>query len=156
MLESLFPNGSVHYLAGGVLLGVGVSLLYLTTGLVGGMSSVFSTTLSWVSKARFFHQPPMLGSRVWRLVYAAGVLVGAAMFTAAVPSSAFATGLPWWQLLAGGFLVGFGARLSRGCTSGHGICGMASLQLPSILAVLTFLVTGMITANLVVRIGAGA
>jgi uncharacterized membrane protein YedE/YeeE len=61
--------------------------------------------------------------------------------------------VPWWQLLLGGFIAGFGARLSNGCTSGHGICGMASLQLPSLLAVLTFLATAMVTANLVRSLG---
>ena len=66
---------------------------------------------------------------------------------------AFVTQVTWWQLLLGGFVAGFGARLSNGCTSGHGICGMASMQLPSILAVLIFLATGMLTAHLVRAIG---
>ena len=58
-----------------------------------------------------------------------------------------------WRLLAGGFLVGFGSRLGGGCTSGHGICGLASLQRPSLAAVVTFLATGMATAQLVARLG---
>ncbi len=52
-----------------------------------------------------------------------------------------------WSI--GGFLVGYGARLGNGCTSGHGICGLGSLQWPSLLAVLTFMATAFITANLV-------
>ena len=60
-----------------------------------------------------------------------------------------------WQLALGGFVAGFGARLSGGCTSGHGICGLASLQLPSLLAVLIFLATAIVTAN-VVRAPGGA
>jgi uncharacterized membrane protein YedE/YeeE len=56
--------------------------------------------------------------------------------------------LPAWQLLLGGLLVGYGARLSNGCTSGHGICGLGSLQIPSLVAVLTFMATGFLTANL--------
>ncbi len=51
----------------------------------------------------------------------------------------------------GGFLVGYGARLGNGCTSGHGICGLGSLQWPSLLAVLTFMGTAFLTANLVAR-----
>ena len=64
------------------------------------------------------------------------------------------TSVPWWQLVVGGFLAGFGARLANGCTSGHGICGLGSLQLPSLLAVVTFLATAMLTANLVAWAGA--
>ena len=55
------------------------------------------------------------------------------------------TAVPGWQLGVGGVLIGFGARLSDGCTSGHGICGLASLQLPSLLAVLTFLATALVS-----------
>jgi len=54
----------------------------------------------------------------------------------------------------GGLLVGFGARLSNGCTSGHGICGLGSLQLPSLVAVLTFMATAFVTANAVRILGA--
>ena len=63
------------------------------------------------------------------------------------------TAVSWWQLALGGFIGGFGARLANGCTSGHGICGMGSIQLPSLLAVLIFLATAMITANLVSALG---
>ena len=58
------------------------------------------------------------------------------------------TGISAWQLLVGGFLIGFGARLAQGCTAGHGICGLASLQLPSLLAVLTFMATAIAVAQL--------
>ncbi len=57
------------------------------------------------------------------------------------------TQVPTWWLLLGGLLVGFGARMAGGCTSGHGICGLASLKRPSLLAVLTFMTTGFITAQ---------
>jgi uncharacterized protein len=63
-----------------------------------------------------------------------------------------AVSLPPIQLFAGGLLVGYGARLSRGCTSGHGICGVASLGLPSVLAVLTFMATAFLTANVMARV----
>jgi uncharacterized protein len=67
------------------------------------------------------------------------------------PGQAMHTAVPVWQLLLGGVLVGFGSRLSNGCTSGHGICGLGSLQLPSLVAVLTFMGTAFITAQLVLR-----
>ena len=62
-----------------------------------------------------------------------------------------ATAVPAWQLLVGGCFVGYGARLGNGCTSGHGICGLGSLQWPSLMAVLTFMATAFLTANLFAR-----
>ena len=85
-------------------------------------------------------------------VYAAGLVLGAFVwwlgFAGGVPE---ATAVPVWQLLVGGFFVGYGARLGNGCTSGHGICGLGSLSLPSLLAVLTFMATAFLTANLAAR-----
>lgn len=140
--------GWQHYLLGGLLIGCGVALLFVFTGRIGGMSTVFSSTWSYVLQRPFFQQPRFVGSRNWRLVYALGLVLGAALwwlgFAGAAPQS---TGLPAWQLVVGGFLVGYGARLGNGCTSGHGICGLGSLQLPSLMAVLTFMATAFMTAN---------
>jgi uncharacterized protein len=149
-IASLFPFGWAHYLAGGLLIGAGVSLLFVCTGLIGGMSTVFSSTWSFVIRRPFFQQARFTDSRVWRLVYAAGLVLGALVwwlgFSDGMPGS---TGVPAWQLLLGGVLVGYGARLGNGCTSGHGICGLGSLQLPSLGAVLTFMATAFLVANLV-------
>lgn len=148
-LNNLFPLGWQHYLLGGLLIGTGVALLFVLTGRVGGMSSVFSSTWSYVVDRPYFQQPRYVGTRGWRLVYALGLILGAAVWwlglAGAAPQS---TGLPVWQLVVGGFFVGYGARLGNGCTSGHGICGLGSLQLPSLLAVLTFMATAFVTANL--------
>ncbi len=154
MLASLFPLGWGHYLAGGLLIGLGVSLLFVLTGWVGGMSTVFSSTWSYVSRRPFFQQPRFTGTRAWRLVFALGLVLGAALWWAWLgPAEPLRTGVPLWQLGLGGLLVGYGARLSNGCTSGHGICGLSSLQLPSLAAVLTFMATGFATAQLVLALG---
>jgi uncharacterized protein len=147
-MPELFPLGWQHYLAGGLLLGLGMSLLFVSTGLIGGMSTVFTTIWSFFSSAPYFNEPRFVASRNWRLVYAAGIVLGAFLWLLAM-GEPFVTSVPYWQLAVGGFLAGFGARLSNGCTAGHGICGMASLQPASILAVCTFLATAMITAHLV-------
>lgn len=131
-----------------MLLGLGMSLLFLATGLVGGMSTVFTSVWSFFSQQPYFRAPRFFASRGWRLVYAAGIVLGAAAWLVFL-GAPFRTGVPLWQLAVGGFLAGFGARLSNGCTAGHGICGMASFQVPSMLAVLTFLATAMATAHLV-------
>ena len=149
---SFFPMGMQHYFLGGVIIGVGTALLFVMTGRVGGMSTVFSSTWSFLVQRPFFQQPRFVDSRHWRLVYALGVLLGAFVWLAgAAGGAAQTTSVPTWQLLVGGFFVGFGARLGNGCTSGHGICGLGSLQLPSLLAVLTFMATAFLTANVSAR-----
>ncbi len=149
---SLFPFGWQHYLLGGVLIGTGVALLFVLVGLVGGMSTVFSSTWSFVIPRPFFQQARFIGSRDWRLVYAAGLVLGAlAWWLTLGHGAAQSTSVPVWQLLVGGFLVGYGARLGNGCTSGHGICGLGSMQWPSLLAVLTFMGAAFLTANLAAR-----
>ena len=146
---SLFPLGWQHYLVGGLLIGTGAALLFLLTGRIGGMSTVFSSTWSYVVRQPFFQQERFVDSRGWRLVYALGLVLGAlAWWLGFAGSVREATTVPVWQLLVGGFLVGYGARLGNGCTSGHGICGLGSLQWPSLLAVLTFMATAFLTANL--------
>ena len=146
---SLFPLGWQHYLLGGAFIGAGVALLFLFTGLVGGMSTVFSSTWSFVLQRPFFQQARLTDTRVWRLVYALGLVLGAGVWWLLLSDGTpLTTEVPVALLLAGGFLVGYGARLGNGCTSGHGICGLGSLNWPSLLAVLTFMATAFITANL--------
>jgi hypothetical protein len=155
-MDQFFPNGVAHYLLGGLLIGAAVGLLFITTGLIGGMSTVFSSTWSFFSKQAFFQQECLTASRLWRLAYAAGLIIGGLVWLLWSASGTWQTAVPVWQLAVGGFLVGFGARMGNGCTSGHGICGMASLQLPSFLAVLIFLATAIITAHLFVWLGGAA
>lgn len=149
-----FPNGVWHYLLGGLLIGSGVALLFVLTGLIGGMSTVFSSTWSYVSQRPFFQQARLVESRRWRLVFAAGLIAGAALWMWLLnDGTTMHTSVPMWRLLLGGLLVGYGARLANGCTSGHGICGLGSLQWPSLLAVLTFMATAFVTALLVRQLG---
>jgi len=162
MLPSIFPLGWAHYLAGGLLIGCGVAFLFITTGRVGGMSTVFSSTWSYLLRTPFFQQARFTDSRAWRLVYALGLVAGAALWWWLMGNGPtgdgqpLRTAVPVWQLLLGGALVGYGARLANGCTSGHGICGLGSLQWPSLVAVLTFMATAFITANAVLWLGNGA
>lgn len=154
MIEQWLPNGWLHYLLGGLLIGVGVGAAFLCAGLVTGMSTFFSSTWSWVSRLRFFQQDRLRGSRGWRAALAVGLVIGGAIYTVTLGDGTLGTtAVSGWQLGVGGVLIGFGARLSDGCTSGHGICGLASFQLPSLLAVLTFLATAMATAQLVRALG---
>jgi uncharacterized membrane protein YedE/YeeE len=149
---SLFPMGWLHYLAGGLLIGAGTGLLYVLTGRIGGMSTVFSSSWSYIVQRPFFQQVRFTQSRGWRLAYAAGLVLGGLIWWLGLAGGApQTTAVPVWQLVVGGFFVGYGARLGNGCTSGHGICGLGSLQLPSLYAVLTFMATAFVTANLAAR-----
>lgn len=145
MIMELFPNGLERYLLGGLFIGAGVALLYATTGRQGGVSTFFSSSWSWLIDNPFFQQATLRDSRQWRLVYALGLLLGGSLYAfAGLPLEI--SHLPTWKLLIGGLLIGFGARLGGGCTSGHGICGMASLSGGSLLMVITFLSTAIATA----------
>ena len=150
----MFPLGVTSYILGGVVIGLAVSFVYILTGMHATQSSLFSSTLSYFSKVPFFNRKTYLESREWRLYFAAGVILGALLYTVTIsPDGFWTTSVQWWRLLLGGFLVGFGTRLSSGCTSGHGISGVASLSTTSLYAVITFIVVGVITANLMLMLG---
>lgn len=151
MLQLLFPSGWMPFLIGGLLIGVGVSLMFICFGRVVGMSSFFSSTWSWASGLSHFQQAGLRGTRSWRLWCALGLVIGvmAWQFTQGT-GAALSTDISAERLLIGGLFVGFGARLSNGCTSGHGICGLSSLSGPSALAVLVFMAVAMLMANAMV------
>jgi uncharacterized membrane protein YedE/YeeE len=150
----MFPNGVTSYLTGGLIIGVAVSFVYILTGTHATQSSLFTTTLSYISNRPFFQRQVYLNSRVWRLYFAGGVILGALIYTLTIsPDGFWVTTLPLWKLGLGGFLVGFGTRLSRGCTSGHGISGLASLSITSLYAVITFIGVGIITVSVLRMVG---
>jgi uncharacterized membrane protein YedE/YeeE len=148
MLDALFPHGIASYAIGGLMMGAGIALLFVATGLVGGMSTLFSAVWSFVSRARHFAQPRYVGSRAWRLTLALGLVLGAGAWTLVSGAAVPVTTVPVPWLVVGGFVAGFGARLANGCTSGHGICGLASLQASSLAAVVMFMATAIATAHL--------
>lgn len=150
----MFPLGVTSYLIGGIVIGLAVSFVYILTGLHATQSSLFSSTLSYFSKVPFFNRKTYLESREWRLYFAAGVMLGALLYTVTIsPDGFWSTSVQWWRLILGGFLVGFGTRLSSGCTSGHGISGIASLSTTSLYAVITFIGVGIVVANLMLILG---
>ena len=150
----MFPLGLTPYVVGGVFIGVAVSMVYILTGTHATQSSFFTSTLSYFVKRPFFQRETYLLSREWRLYLAAGVILGAFVYTVTVsPDGFWVSSVPIWRFILGGFLVGFGTRLSRGCTSGHGISGLASLSATSLYAVLTFIIVGIITVNILGVLG---
>jgi len=153
-ISTLFPAGMSHYALGGLMIGAGVAVLFLATGQIGGMSGVFSAAWSYVSRLPYFQRTQFTATRGWRLLYALGLIIGAALWLVFSESGSVTTDIPWWQLAIGGFIGGYGARLGNGCTSGHGVCGLASLSGYSLLAVMVFLFTAIVTAQVISVLGA--
>ncbi len=150
----MFPIGVYSYIIGGLLIGLAVSFVYILTGTHATQSTFFSTTLSYFSKLPYFQRKSLLDQRVWRLYFISGVILGALLYTLTIsPDGFWVTSVSLWRLIIGGFLVGFGVRLSSGCTSGHGISGISSLSSTSLYATITFLVVGIITANILQILG---
>jgi len=158
-METIFPNGIVHYLVGGLLIGAGIGLAYLLTGRRAGVSGVLTAAQSWWSRRPGFHTPHVLDERRWKGTLVVGIVIGAALvtllgpFVAADVGGPFVTEVQWWRLGFGGLLVGLGTRAAVGCTSGHGICGMSAFAPASISATVIFMVVAIVTAQIVLAAG---
>lgn len=145
MIETLFPLGLSQYVIGGLLVGAGISSIYILTGRVAGASTVFTSSWSYVLSGAFFQG--MSGTRSWRIVLSVGFILGGFMYYLFIADGmAAVTTLDPVRLFAGGILVGIGTRMAGGCASGHGICGNAAFEKDSFVATVTFLVVGIITA----------
>lgn len=122
-------------LTGGMLIGLAAALLLLVNGRIAGISGILGGLITANSPSE----------RLWRGAFIIGLVCGAAIY------SWLHGGLPL-QLQAGnsllllaGLLVGFGTRLGSGCTSGHGVCGLARRSPRSLVATATFIACGMLT-----------
>lgn len=171
-MDTLFPTGWGHFLAGGLILGAGVALIFLCTGIRAGASGVFTTVYAYFSRRACFRSARAMAERHWRAVFSVGLVVGALLYTVTTDKmvahgwdmesprhtafgghATFVTHVQPWRLLLGGVLVGFGTRLSRGCTSGHGICGLSAGSRSSLAAVITFMGVAIAVAHLVEALG---
>jgi len=152
-VETLFPNGIGHYAAGGLLIGLGVTIIYVATGIIAGASTFLESTWSYVSNVSQFNQPKYLASRDWRVVFAIGIVAGAAVYALTLGPGGWTTDVQLWRLFVGGVLVGVGTRVGKGCTSGHGVCGVGSGSNTSFVNVATFLAFAIGTAQLVAALG---
>ena len=134
-MENFTP---VSGLVGGVLIGLAVALMLLLNGRLAGISGIVSGMLS--SKA---------GNMVWRLAFVAGLMLGALAYVLASggPLTVNVLASPP-AILIGGLLVGFGTRMGSGCTSGHGLCGLALLSRRSVVATAVFFGVAMVTVFL--------
>jgi uncharacterized protein len=131
-------------LIGGALIGLASALLMLLTGRIAGIAGIFGGLL-----------PAGATDRDWRLAFIAGLIAApllAALAGGSLPRPAMPESLA--VIILGGLLVGFGSRMGGGCTSGHGVCGVARLSPRSIVATAVFMVTAIIVVA-IVRHGIG-
>lgn len=129
-------------LAGGLLIGLSAGLLRLGTGEIAGISGI----------ARRAVTGPARG---WRLAFLAGLLLPAVAVGLRGGAGGLTAGLDVpgrWLLVLGGLVVGLGTGIGNGCTSGHGICGLANGSRRSLVAVVTFMGFAALTV-LVIRHG---
>jgi uncharacterized membrane protein YedE/YeeE len=121
-------------LAGGLLIGAGAAALLLLNGRIAGISGILKNAVSGV-----------FGPQGWRIGFLLGLILPAALFGLGIIH--FSQGLP--VLAFAGVLVGVGTRLGSGCTSGHGVCGLANLSLRSLVATLSFMIVAAATVFIV-------
>jgi uncharacterized protein len=121
-------------LLGGLLIGIAAALLRVLNGRVAGISGILGGAL--VGSA---------DDKAWRLAFLAGLILAPILVSVvgqAVPEPQMPAS--WLVVVAAGLLVGFGARLGGGCTSGHGVCGIARLSARSIAATAIFVAAAIV------------
>lgn len=131
-MENFTP---VSALIGGVLIGLSATLLLLFNGRIAGVSGILNGV---------FVQPA--GDRLWRLMFVIGMIASGFLYQFIGPGGfENSTEVSLLVLVTGAFLVGFGARMGGGCTSGHGVCGIGFISQRSIVATCVFMVAGFVT-----------
>lgn len=132
-MEPLSPFVAI---TGGLLIGTAAALLLLLNGRIAGVSGMLATATGIGS-----------GGPPWRqaAAFIVGLPLGAVLIATFVRPPDLVIDASPAALVVAGLLVGFGTRLGNGCTSGHGVCGMARLSQRSILATLTFMATAALT-----------
>ena len=140
MITEVTPWSAI---VGGALIGLSALLLMATIGKIAGISGISWTMITERGIERY-----------WRVLFLAGLILGASIWFWLDPSPPplreFFSPL---RLVLAGFLVGLGTGLSNGCTSGHGICGLARLSKQSLFAVIVFMAVGITTATVLYHVG---
>lgn len=130
------PLSPLIALAGGLLIGTAAALLLVFLGRIAGVSGMLAAATRIADAG-----PP------WGLAtaFVLGLPLGAWLVAAFIRKPEIAVTTSWPLLILAGVLVGYGTRLGNGCTSGHGVCGMARLSPRSITATATFMAAGFAT-----------
>ncbi|WP_205953869.1 YeeE/YedE family protein [Pantoea stewartii] len=127
----------IQSLAGGLLIGAAAGLLVLFCGRIAGISGILGGLLKRQS-----------ADKPWRFAFIAGLALSPLVFQLFSALPAIDIDASWGRLVLAGLLVGLGARLGSGCTSGHGVCGLSRLSPRSLVATLVFMLTAMLTVGM--------
>ena len=122
---------------GGVLIGVAAVWLLWANGRIAGVSGILGSLLT--------RRPEGLG---WRLCFIVGLILSPMVCRTVVGDLGVELQAPWLLMVVAGFIVGFGTRIGSGCTSGHGVCGIARISPRSLVATGVFLITAIVTVFL--------
>jgi uncharacterized membrane protein YedE/YeeE len=131
----------IQSLIGGSIIGIAVSLLLLFNGKVLGVSGILG---------ELFNNP--LSKNYWRLFFVLGLLISPLIYSIFHPIPLIEISSNKLLIIIGGLLVGFGSRLGSGCTSGHGVCGLARLSVRSFIATMTFIFFGFVTVFVIQKV----
>lgn len=127
-------------LIGGLMIGTAAGAYLVLAGRIAGISGLIANTLGLSAG----------GDRSLAALFLAGLLVTSGLALAIKPISLPSLSSPTMPLLIlSGLLVGFGTRLGAGCTSGHGVCGLARLSPRSLVATAVFMLMGMATVTVI-------
>jgi len=124
-------------LFGGVLIGASAVLLMALHGRIAGMTGIVGGVV-----------PPVSADWQWRAAFLVGAIAAPALLILPGGSIDFSVPVPVWAMIVGGLIVGYGAATGSGCTSGHGVCGMARLSPRSIVATGVFMSVTAVTVFL--------
>ena len=127
----------IQSLAGGLLIGAAAGLVVLFCGRIAGISGILGGLLKRQS-----------ADKPWRFAFIAGLVLSPLVFQLFSALPAIDIDASWGRLVLAGLLVGLGARLGSGCTSGHGVCGLSRLSPRSLVATLVFMLTAMLTVGM--------
>lgn len=126
-------------LFGGILIGLGAFLLYWGIGRIAGISGIVGN----------FFEAPLSKDNGWRLFFIIGLILSYAVYRLLTGEVTIIQPNPWPLMLIGAFVMGLGAAIGNGCTSGHGICGLGQLSLRSLVAVTVFITAGILAASFI-------
>ncbi len=121
--------------AGGMLIGIATAILILFNGRIAGVSGILGQALNG----------GIVRDNLWRIAFVMGIIAAPALWQIWVGEIEIVIQNNALWLMIAGLLVGVGTSYGSGCTSGHGICGLSRLSMRSLIATLSFMISGMVT-----------
>ena len=123
----------LHSFLGGLLIGLGVIIFFISTGRLAGVSGIAFNVIS-------------NNNRFTNILFLIGLIIGPIVYKFFISNNIpFLINNSYFIIIIGGLLVGLGTKIGSGCTSGHGVCGISRFSIRSILATILFIFSGVIT-----------